>query len=163
MPQCLRFNIMGCLPSRRRNSPDVIDDIAPQANAASSNTDEPKCVDPQGLTPTIQMVNEDTLKLLREIGELKVFTTADASDRNRNLSIHHDIMLALENPTGKTATAMPANVKWSKRHNRSHKSAAGRAVRCLNVLLRLARLFQWDGGCSVMRSERPRITRVPRD
>lgn len=102
---------MGCFPSRRRGQSDeVTADTAKttqDVTGSSSGSAEPKCADQQGLTPTIQMVNEDTLKLLQEIGELKVFQTAN-TDRKRNLSIHHDIMLALENPTSKT---MPANVK----------------------------------------------------
>lgn len=111
MPECLKFNVMGCFPSRRRASDGLSGEETSESRAGgqSSTTGiEPKCAE-EGLTPTIQMVNAETLKLLQEIGELKVFQTAN-TDCKKNLSIHHDIMLALENPTSK-GTAMPANVK----------------------------------------------------
>lgn len=63
------------------------------------------------------MVNADTLKLLQEIGELKVFQTASNVDHKKHIDLHQDIILALENPTKASApvTSLPgalsSNVK----------------------------------------------------
>ena len=104
MRECFKLSIMGCLPSRRRD-----DEVSPQEETApakkaasgkrSSNAEETIKQEKSSLAPTIQMVNEETLKLLQEIGELKVFQTASNADHKKHIDIHHDIILALENPT----------------------------------------------------------------
>lgn len=102
MRECFKLSIMGCLPSRRRDEEGSPKENAPAKKAASgrrsNNTEELK-QDKSSLAPTIQMVNEETLKLLQEIGELKVFQTASNADHKKHIDIHHDIILALENPT----------------------------------------------------------------
>lgn len=50
------------------------------------------------LQPKISLMSDHTLKLLQEIGELKVFTQADPSDAKQKINKHLDILLALENP-----------------------------------------------------------------
>lgn len=56
------------------------------------------------------MVNDETLKLLQEIGELKDFETA-TTDCKKNIAVHHDIMLALENPKNINPTSNSAQFK----------------------------------------------------
>lgn len=94
---------MGCLPSRRRDDEVSPQETAPAKKAASdrrsNNAEETIKQEKSSLAPTIQMVNEETLKLLQEIGELKVFQTASNADHKKHIDIHHDIILALENPT----------------------------------------------------------------
>lgn len=119
MRECFKLSIMGCLPSRRQDRDDR-QGTSNDTNASSpmgkggskrpSNTAEGvKTHDKSTLTPTIQMVNEDTLKLLQEIGELKVFQTANNADHKKNIDLHQDIILALENPTKAncTVTSLP--------------------------------------------------------
>lgn len=100
MRECFKLSIMGCLPSRRRDE----EERAPATNKASGkrsniNPEDTMKQDKSTLAPTIQMVNEETLKLLQEIGELKVFQTASNADHKKHIDIHHDIIFALENPT----------------------------------------------------------------
>lgn len=93
---------MGCLPSRRRDEESSPKENAPSKKASgkrSNRTEEKGNEDKASLAPTIQMVNADTLKLLQEIGELKMFQTASNADHKKHIDLHHDIMLALENPT----------------------------------------------------------------
>lgn len=103
MGECFKLSIMGCLPSRRRDDEVSPQETAPAKKAASgrrsNNAEETLKQDKSSLAPTIQMVNEETLKLLQEIGELKVFQTASSADHKKHIDIHHDIILALENPT----------------------------------------------------------------
>lgn len=104
MRECFKLGIMGCLPSRRRDEQSTSSDInspveKPGSKRRSKNADAVKNNEKPALAPTIQMVNEDTLKLLKEIGELKVFQTANNADHRRNIDLHQDIILALENPT----------------------------------------------------------------
>lgn len=109
MPECFKLSIMGCLPSRRR---------AAEASSTTEEQSEAKVVGKENSAnestkktalppPTIQMVNEDTLQLLRNIGELKVYKTASVNHK-KDIKQHHDIMLALENPTKSEAVS---NVK----------------------------------------------------
>lgn len=100
MRECFKLSIMGCLPSRRRDEESSPKENAPaKKSARSNNTEEAIKQDKSSLAPTIQMVNEETLKLLQEIGELKVFQTASNADHKKHIDMHHDIILALENPT----------------------------------------------------------------
>ena len=103
MRECFKLSIMGCLPSRRRDEESSPKENAPAKNASSgrcsNDTEEITKQDKSSLAPTIQMVNEETLKLLQEIGELKVFQTASNADHKKHIDIHQDIILALENPT----------------------------------------------------------------
>lgn len=89
---------MGCIPSRRRSAEGSSTEEQSESRVGGKehSADETK---KSGLPPTtIQLVNEDTLKLLRDIGELKVYKTASVNHK-KNMKQHHDIMLALENPT----------------------------------------------------------------
>ena len=125
MRECFKLGIMGCLPSRRRdreesqgassdtNSASAVEKAG--SKRRSNNAEGLKKLDKSTLAPTIQMVNEDTLKLLQEIGELKVFQTANNADHKKNIDLHQDIILALENPTKAirpvTSHATTSNVK----------------------------------------------------
>jgi len=106
MRERFKIGIMGCLPSRRRDreenqatSNDKTLGKAGSKRRSNSNVEVVKKNDKSTLAPTIQMVNEDALKLLQEIGELKVFQTANNADHKKNIDLHQDIILALENPT----------------------------------------------------------------
>ncbi|CAH3141564.1 unnamed protein product [Pocillopora meandrina] len=102
MRECFKIRIMGCLPSRRQDEETSPKENSPSNKASgkrSNRTQEKGKKDKATLAPTIQMVNADTLKLLQEIGELKMFQTASDSDHKKHIDLHHDIMLALENPT----------------------------------------------------------------
>lgn len=96
---------MGCMPSRQRNN----------ANRRSENNGKQegqrakKPVEGKGnpessveaktnMNPTISMMSDHTLKLLQEIGELKVFTQVNPSESKQKMNRHLDILLALENP-----------------------------------------------------------------
>lgn len=100
---------MGCLPSRRRMAEaSSTTEEQSEAKIGSKEHSAAELTKKSALPPpTIQMVNEDTLKLLREIGELKVYKTANVNHK-KNVKQHHDIMLALENPTKSEAVS---NVK----------------------------------------------------
>lgn len=50
------------------------------------------------LQPKISMMSDHTLKLLKEIGELKVFTEIDPSESTQTKNKHWDIADALVNP-----------------------------------------------------------------
>lgn len=106
---------MGCFPSRQRSSEGSVTEDPSETRTGGSSEDSKKNAKPN-LTPTVQMVNDETLRLLQEIGELKVFNTAN-TDCKKNLAVHHDIMLALENPksignaTNSPAELVATNVK----------------------------------------------------
>lgn len=104
---------MGCLPSRRRD---------PEESQATTDTNSISTVrkaDSQGhsniasqgensrMAPTIQMVNPDTLKLLQEIGELKVYQIASDADHRKHIDLHQDIIFDLENPTKASCPVTP--------------------------------------------------------
>lgn len=100
MRECFKRGIMGCLPSKKRDEENTSSDTSSTAQRVDpSRKDASKKHEKSVLAPTIQMVNEDTLKLLKELGELKVFQTANNADHKRNIDLHQDIILALENPT----------------------------------------------------------------
>lgn len=63
---------------------------------ASSNDGGP----PEHMQPKISMMSDHTLKLLKEIGELKSFTEIDPSEINLNK--YSDFIMALENPQAAT-------------------------------------------------------------
>ena len=112
---------MGCLPSKKRDEENTSGDTSSTAQRVDPNRkDASKKHEKSVLAPTIQMVNEDTLKLLKELGELKVFQTANNADHKRNIDLHQDIILALENPTkGSNAvtslsSATESNMKWTE-------------------------------------------------
>ena len=118
MRECFKLGIMGCLPSKRRenDSSSTGDDGSEMGRTRSTCTEEtrkPGSEEKPTLTPTIQMVNEETLKLLQEIGELRVFHTANNTDHSKNIARHQDIILALENPSkaNSVKSNTPANLK----------------------------------------------------
>lgn len=129
MRECFKIGVMGCLPSRRRDNEES------QVSSSDTNSTSPlgkagsqrrshihaqgvKLQDKSTMVPTIQMVNADTLKLLKEIGELKVFQTASNVDHEKHIDLHQHIILDLENPTKASCpvTSLPgalsSNAKW---------------------------------------------------
>jgi hypothetical protein len=92
---------MGCVGSR--NNDDTR--RKQHENDAQNNTD----VSPKGkadgsvplhLQPKVSMMSDHTLKLLKEIGELKSFTEIDPTEINLNQ--FSDFIMALENPQANT-------------------------------------------------------------
>lgn len=100
MLEWLKNRVMGCIPSRRRSPQGSVTEEPSETRTGGSSEDSKKNPSTKpNLKTTIQMVNDETLKLLQEIGELKDFETAK-TDCKKNIAVHHDIMLALENPKG---------------------------------------------------------------
>ena len=87
---------MGCVGSRQddsrrkqhKNGPQNKPDISPKGSADGSV--------PLHLQPKVSMMSDHTLKLLKEIGELKSFTEIDPTEINLNQ--FSDFIMALENP-----------------------------------------------------------------
>lgn len=107
---------MGCIPSRSQETQGSATDDPSETRTGCSSTEDSKRTQNNtnsnttktNLKTTIQMVNDETLKLLQEIGELKDFETAK-TDCKKNLAVHHDIMLALENPKSRNPTTPSSN------------------------------------------------------
>lgn len=96
--------IMGCIGSTHEDRANTTtsheEATKTPARTANSNVESFKeetaneaCVN---LQPKVSMMADHTLKLLREIGELKTFTEVDPTDVNLNK--FSDFIMALENP-----------------------------------------------------------------
>lgn len=97
---------MGCMPSRQRvnenrrseNINGKQDDERANKPVKGKGSQESSVEAKTTMNPTISMMSDHTLKLLQEIGELKVFTQVNPSESKQKMSRHLDILLALENP-----------------------------------------------------------------
>jgi len=114
---------MGCIPSRNQETQGSATDDPSETRTGGSSEDSKRNQNntnsnttKTNLKTTIQMVNDETLKLLQEIGELKDFETAK-TDCKKNLAVHHDIMLALENPKSRNPTTPGSNSQTNTTSN----------------------------------------------
>lgn len=114
MRECFKISIMGCLPSRRREpeeSQATADTNSISTRRKGDDSQRQSNITSQGenstMAPTIQMVNPDTLKLLQEIGELKVYQIASNADHRKHIDLHQDIIFDLENPTKASCPVTP--------------------------------------------------------
>ncbi|XP_046865003.1 uncharacterized protein LOC124459582 [Xenia sp. Carnegie-2017] len=96
--------IMGCIGSRHEDRANTTtsheEATTTPARTANSNVvsfkEETANEAGVNLQPKVSMMADHTLKLLREIGELKTFTEIDPTDVNLNK--FSDFIMALENP-----------------------------------------------------------------
>lgn len=113
---------MGCVGSRqdsqkkRKRSVEIEEQSNCRTNATNANRNASETIKghkdestPVHMQPKISMMSDHTLKLLKEIGELKAFTEIDPAESKQKMNKHLDILMALENPqaamSGGTATA----------------------------------------------------------
>lgn len=112
-PRISRF-IMGCVGSKQEDRRKKREDVQAyeQSNCTNNTTgnnsdaqQKEKTEDgmPDHLKPKVTMMSDHTLKLLKEIGELKSFTEVDPSEINLNK--FSDFIMALENPQAATSNA----------------------------------------------------------
>ena len=113
-PRISRF-IMGCVGSKQEDRRKKEEDVQAyeQSNCTNNTTgnnsdsQQRETTDddrtPEYLQPKVSMMSDHTLKLLKEIGELKSFTEVDPSEINLNK--FSDFIMALENPQAATANA----------------------------------------------------------
>ena len=93
---------MGCVGSRQGNKDKKHRDEDTENTqqtfckntTTSSNEDSQRNVSYQ---PKVSMMEDHTLKLLKEIGELKSFTEVDPAELSRK-KVDFDFIMALENP-----------------------------------------------------------------
>ena len=146
--------IMGCMPSRKRRNGDNDDEYytAGQSEQASSRPmgNNSTSSDGKNLNPKISMMSDHTLKLLQEIGELKVFTQVNPTESKQVLNKHMDLLKALENPQAvmqqtTSATTKPSeSPEWKRQRKRDLKSYTNiveeymfglrRRCACMNVM-----------------------------
>lgn len=158
MRECFKLGIMGCLPSRRRDdasestSNDINSPVGKAGSKRHSNSaDAVQKNDKSALAPTIQMVNEDTLKLLKEIGELKVFQTASNADHKKNIDLHQDIILALENPSKARSpgTSLPNATVWNGLVWKASEISPGSEDKNIDIL-ELNTEVRWSPPCDAL-------------
>ena len=99
-PRISRY-IMGCVGSRQEDTRKKQHENGPQNNTDISPKGSAEGSVPLHLQPKVSMMSDHTLKLLKEIGELKSFTEIDPAEINLNQ--FSDFIMALENPQATTA------------------------------------------------------------
>ncbi len=101
-PRISRY-IMGCVGSRQEDRRKKQREDCRQNNSEISPKENADASVPTQLQPKVSMMSDHTLKLLKEIGELKSFTEIDPAEINLNQ--FSDFIMALENPQAATNNA----------------------------------------------------------